>query len=75
VLEDPKGVFGYQNVAMVMDQKKLQALGGQQFFDVIDSVSKLLTNDAMIAMNKAVAIDKQDEAEVAKRFLQANKLV
>jgi osmoprotectant transport system substrate-binding protein len=75
VLEDPKGVFGYQHVAMVMDKKKLEALGGQQFFDVIDSVSKLLTNDAMIAMNKAVAIDKQDEAEVAKRFLQANKLV
>jgi osmoprotectant transport system substrate-binding protein len=75
VLEDPKGVFGYQNVAMVMDRKKLEALGGQQFFEVIDSVSKLLTNDAMIAMNKAVAIDKQDEAEVAKRFLEANKLV
>jgi osmoprotectant transport system substrate-binding protein len=75
VLEDPKGVFGYQHVAMVMDKKKLEALGGQQFFDVIDSVSKLLTNDAMIAMNKAVAIDKQDEAEVAKRFLEANKLV
>jgi osmoprotectant transport system substrate-binding protein len=75
VLEDPKGVFGFQNVAMVMDKKKLAALGGQQFFDVIDSVSKLLTNEAMIAMNKAVAIDKQDEAVVAKRFLQANKLV
>jgi glycine betaine/choline ABC-type transport system substrate-binding protein len=25
-------------------------------------------------MNKAVAIDKQDEATVAKQFLQANKL-
>jgi glycine betaine/choline ABC-type transport system substrate-binding protein len=38
-------------------------------------VSKLLTNDAMISMNKAVAIDKQDEAEVAKKFLQANGLL
>lgn len=75
VLEDPKGVFGYQNVAMVMDKEKLEALGGQQFFAVIDGVSKLLTNDAMIAMNKAVAIDKQDEADVARSFLQANKLV
>jgi osmoprotectant transport system substrate-binding protein len=75
VLEDPKGVFGYQNVAMVVDKKKLDALGGQQFLDVVDSVSKLLTNDAMIAMNKAVAIDKQDEAAVARSFLQANKLV
>ncbi|MDX6684476.1 MAG: hypothetical protein QOF86_604, partial [Baekduia sp.] len=32
----------------------------------------LLTNDAMIAMNKAVATDKQDEASVAAAFLKAN---
>jgi glycine betaine/choline ABC-type transport system substrate-binding protein len=29
----------------------------------------------MISMNKAVAIDKQDEAEVAKKFLQANNVL
>jgi len=39
---------------------------------VINSVNKLLTTDAMTSMNKAVAIDKQDEAAVAKQFLQAN---
>lgn len=71
VLEDPKGVFGYQHVAMVMDKKKNEALG-PEFFATIDAVSKLLTNDAMISMNKAVALDKQPEAEVAKKFLQAN---
>jgi osmoprotectant transport system substrate-binding protein len=75
VLEDPKGIFGYQHVAMVMDQDKLQALGGQQFFDVINEVSALLTNDAMISMNKAVAIDKQKEADVAQKFLEANGLL
>ena len=42
---------------------------------MINDVSKLLTNDAMIAMNKAVAIDKQDEADVAKSFLEANNLL
>ena len=71
VLEDPKGVFGYQHVAMVMDKKKNDALG-PEFFATVDAVSKLLTNDAMISMNKAVALDKQPEAEVAKKFLQAN---
>jgi osmoprotectant transport system substrate-binding protein len=71
VLEDPKGVFGYQHVAMVMDKKKNDALG-PEFFATIDAVSKLLTNDAMISMNKAVALDKQPEADVAKKFLQAN---
>ena len=71
VLEDPKGVFGYQHVAMVMDKKKNDALG-PDFFGTLDAVSKLLTNDAMISMNKAVATDKQPEAEVAKKFLEAN---
>jgi osmoprotectant transport system substrate-binding protein len=74
VLEDPEGVFGYQHVAMVMDQKKNDALG-PEFFATIDEVSKLLTNDAMISMNKAVALDKQPEAEVAKKFLEANNLL
>lgn len=75
VLKDPKGVFGYQHVAMVMNEDKYEQLGGQAYFDVINSVSSLLTNDAMISMNKAVAIDKQDEAEVARSFLEANNLL
>ena len=75
VLKDPKGIFGYQHVAMVMNRDKYEALGGPEFFAVIDDVSKLLTNDAMITMNKAVVIDKQDEAEVARRFLEANELL
>jgi osmoprotectant transport system substrate-binding protein len=75
VLEDPKGVFGYQHVAMVMNKDKYEELGGQAYFDVINEVSALLTNEAMITMNKAVALDKQDEAEVARSFLEANNLL
>jgi osmoprotectant transport system substrate-binding protein len=75
VLEDPKGIFGYQYVAMVMNRDKYEELGGPEFFKVIDDVSKLLTNEAMITMNKAVEIDKQDEAEVARSFLEANQLL
>jgi hypothetical protein len=41
----------------------------------VDDVSKLLTTEAMISMNKAVAIDKQGEAEVAKKLLEANNLL
>jgi osmoprotectant transport system substrate-binding protein len=74
VLKDPKGVFGFQNVSFVIDKDKLAQLGGDQFMGVINSVNKLLTTDAITAMNKAVAIDKQDEATVAKQFLQANNL-
>lgn len=75
MLTDPKHVFGFQNVAMVINRDKLQQLGGQQFMDIINSVNKLLTIDAMIAMNKAVAIDKQDEGVVAEQFLKANKVI
>jgi len=75
VLKDPKGVFGFQNVSFVIDKAKLAQLGGDQFMSIINSVNKLLTTDAITAMNKAVSIDKQDEATVAKQFLQANNLV
>jgi osmoprotectant transport system substrate-binding protein len=75
VLKDPKGVFGFQNVSFVIDKGKLTQLGGDQFMAIINSVNKLLTTDAITAMNKAVAIDKQDETTVAKQFLEANKLV
>src|SRR6476661_2373997 len=74
VLKDPKGVFGFQNVSFVIDKNKLAQLGGDQFMNVINGVNKLLTTDAITAMNKAVAIDKQDEATVAKQFLTANHL-
>jgi osmoprotectant transport system substrate-binding protein len=75
VLEDPEGVFGYQHVALVIDQAKLEELGGDEFMDIINQVNALLTNDAIIAMNKAVVIDQQNEADVARDFLAANGLV
>jgi osmoprotectant transport system substrate-binding protein len=74
VLEDPKGVFGFQNVYFVINKDKLDALGGQQFMDVINSVNKLLTEKAMTSMNAAVDLDKKKPADVAKAFLQANNL-
>ena len=40
----------------------------------VNAVSAKLTNAAMIAMNKAVAVDKKTPAAVAKAFLKANGL-
>jgi osmoprotectant transport system substrate-binding protein len=74
VLEDPKGVFGFQNVYFVINKDKLDKLGGQQFMDVINSVNKLLTAKAITSMNAAVDLDKKKPADVAKAFLQANNL-
>jgi osmoprotectant transport system substrate-binding protein len=74
VLEDPQGVFGFQNVFFVINKDKLDALGGQSFMDVINSVNKLLTAEAMTSMNAAVDLDKKKPAVVAKAFLEANGL-
>lgn len=73
VLDDPKGIFGYQHVALVINKDKLDQLG-DEFMGIINQVNALLTNDAIIAMNKAVVIDKQAEADVAGEFLKANGL-
>ncbi len=75
VLEDPEGVFGFQNVVFVIDQAKLDELGADDFMGVINEVNALLTNDAMTAMNAAVDIDKQEPTDVAREFLAANGLV
>ena len=75
VLEDPKGVFGFQNVYFVINKDKYDALGGQEFMDVINSVNKLLTEEAMTSMNAAVDLDKKKPADVAKAFLEANNLL
>jgi osmoprotectant transport system substrate-binding protein len=74
VLTDPKHIFGFQNIALVINTKKLNELGGQQFMNIINQVNALLTTPAIIAMNKAVAIDKQQPGDVAKTFLQANHI-
>jgi len=74
VLEDPKGVFGFQNVYFVINKDKLDELGGDEFMGVINSVNKLLTEDAMTSMNAAVDLDKKKPADVAKAFLDANGL-
>jgi osmoprotectant transport system substrate-binding protein len=73
-LTDPKNVFGFQNVALIIDKKKLAALGGDKFMSIINKVNSLLTVPAITAMNKAVALDKQPAASVAQAFLKANKL-
>jgi osmoprotectant transport system substrate-binding protein len=75
VLSDPKHIFGFQNIALVISKSKLAQLGGAQFMSLINKVNALLTTPAVIAMNKAVAIDKQQPAAVAQSFLKANGLI
>jgi osmoprotectant transport system substrate-binding protein len=72
-LIDDKHIFGFQNVAPVVS-KKVVAAYGAKFVAAVNAVSAKLTNAAMIAMNKAVAVDKKTPASVAGAFLKANGL-
>jgi osmoprotectant transport system substrate-binding protein len=73
VLTDPKNIFGYEQVAPVVNQKTLTK-EGPGFAETINAVSAKLTTKAMQQMNGAVDLDKQSPASVAKQFLQANGL-
>lgn len=70
VLKDPKNIFGFQNIALVVNKDKVNAC--PNLMTVVNQINGLLTTPAIIAMNKAVAIDKQAPAAVAAAFLKAN---
>jgi osmoprotectant transport system substrate-binding protein len=73
VLKDTKGIYPWDNVAPIVS-KKLSKAGGKTFTKTVNAVTAKLTTKAMIAMNKAVAVDKQSPASVAGAFLKANHL-
>lgn len=73
VLQDPKHLFGFQNVAPVVS-KDLAAQLGPKFRKTVDAVSAKLTTPAIIALNKAVILGKRSPASVAKAFLKSNGL-
>jgi osmoprotectant transport system substrate-binding protein len=74
VLADPKHVTGFQNVAPIVKTSLVKALGSK-FTKTVNAVSAKLTLPAIVAMNKAVEVDKQSPATVAKAFLKANGLL
>jgi osmoprotectant transport system substrate-binding protein len=75
VLEDTERVFGFQHVALVIDEAKLEQLGGRRFMRVIDDINGRLTTSAMIQMNRDVDVDGQDPEIVADRFLRTAGLL
>jgi osmoprotectant transport system substrate-binding protein len=73
VLADPKHVTGFQNVVPIVKSSVAKS-AGPTFTTTVNAVSAKLTQNAMVAMNKAVIVDKQSPADVAKAFLKANGL-
>ena len=72
VLTDTKNIFGFQQVVPIIKTAILNE-EGPAFSTILNNVDALLTTPAIIALNKAVQIDKQDPAAVAKAFIAANK--
>jgi osmoprotectant transport system substrate-binding protein len=75
VLDDDKRVFGFQHVALVIDEDKLEKLGGRKFMRIINEVNGRLTTSSMIEMNRDVDIDGQDPAVVTEQFLRTAGLL
>jgi osmoprotectant transport system substrate-binding protein len=74
VLGDPKSIFGFQHVALIIKASLLNQLG-PAFQPTYTSVTNLLTIDAMRALTGAVVIQGKIPASVAHAFLLANHLL
>ena len=74
VLSDPKNIFGFQHVALIIKTSLLNQLG-PAFQHTYTSVTNLLTVTVMRALNRAVTIDGETPASVAHSFLLANHLL
>jgi osmoprotectant transport system substrate-binding protein len=74
LLSDPKGIFGFQNVAPVV-KKSVLTKEGPEFVATLNKVSALLTTKAVQQMNLAASVNKQSPAAIAQQFLHANGLI
>ena len=68
VLSDPKNIFGYQNVAPVVNKGMLKALG-PAFAQTLNAVSSHLTLAVMQQLNAEVVLGHQSPAAAARQFL------
>ena len=62
VLADPKHVTGFQNVTPIVKASVAKALGSK-FTTTVNAVSATLTQDAIVAMNKAVIVEQAGSGE------------
>jgi osmoprotectant transport system substrate-binding protein len=68
VLSDPKNIFGYQNVAPVVNKGVLKA-EGPAFAQTLNAVSSRLSYAVMRQLNAEVVLGHRSPAAVARQFL------
>lgn len=69
-LQDPKHVFGSDNVVPLISKAKATAT----VKSVLNAVQAKLTTDKLAAMDKEVQVDHKDASSVAKQFVTSNGL-
>ncbi|MFE9424955.1 ABC transporter substrate-binding protein [Kitasatospora sp. NPDC006697] len=69
-LDDPKNLFGAQNVTPVVYKSKADS----KVTDTLNAVSAKLDTAGLLAMMKKVSVDKDDPSQVAKDWVKANGL-
>ena len=72
VLTDPKNIFGYQNVAPVVNKSVLKA-EGPAFAQTLNAVSSRLTYAAIQELNAEVVLGHQSPAAAARQFLASQQ--
>jgi osmoprotectant transport system substrate-binding protein len=72
ILEDPRNLFSFQNVAPVVRRSVLDRTPG--LAKALDPVTARLTTKAMRAMNAEVDLDGRSPADVAAEFLRSQGL-
>jgi osmoprotectant transport system substrate-binding protein len=68
VLSDPKNIFGYQNLAPVVN-KAVLSREGPAFAQTLNAVSSHLTTAAMQQLNAEVVLGHRSPAAAARQFL------
>jgi osmoprotectant transport system substrate-binding protein len=68
VLSDPKNIFGYQNLAPVVN-KAVLSREGPAFAQTLNAVSSRLTTAAIQQLNAEVVLGHRSPADAARQFL------
>jgi osmoprotectant transport system substrate-binding protein len=73
VMEDPKSIWPFYYPAPVVRSDVLEK--NPKMKGVLNEVSKTLDAETMRELNAKVAIEQEDEADVAREFLQKKGIV
>ncbi|MFD8570696.1 ABC transporter substrate-binding protein [Streptomyces sp. NPDC059639] len=72
LLEDDKKLQNADNIVPVVNAKDA---GDKAIADVLDKLTKTLTTDDLVELNRKVDAERQKEADVAKDYLEAKGLI